>query len=100
MARSVAIFDRGPHWDPTKSVYEQETGPDHLASMRASHERGVLLMGGPFTDQGAVAGIAVLETATPEEAEQLMARDPSVRYLDVRGVVALRKVIDPHVQVS
>jgi uncharacterized protein YciI len=51
----------------------------HLAHLRSLHERGVLLLAGPFDDQPDESwrGLCVFSTSI-EETRELMAHDPAV----------------------
>ena len=56
-----------------------EIQEQHLAHLAELHERGVLLLAGPFGDQPdeALRGLCVFTTGVGE-TRQLMARDPAV----------------------
>jgi uncharacterized protein YciI len=53
---------------------------EHLAHLTSLHERGVLLLSGPFRDQPdeSLRGLCVLNVSV-DEARALMADDPAVR---------------------
>ena len=75
--RFVTLFTQGPLWQAGKSVYQQ--GPvieDHLRSMRRLFNEGVLLVGGPFDEDG---GIALIEAPDRDAAVALIEADPAVR---------------------
>jgi uncharacterized protein YciI len=65
----------------------EEIQEQHLAHLAALHDRGVLLLAGPFDDQPdeALRGMCILST-TLEETRAIMAEDPAV--------VAGRLVVD------
>jgi uncharacterized protein YciI len=56
-----------------------EIQEQHLARLAELHERGVLLLAGPFDDQPdeTLRGLCVL-TSGVDETRELMARDPAV----------------------
>jgi uncharacterized protein YciI len=83
--RFIALLRRGPAWEEDRTAFEQPLARDHLEAMRALHERGPLLLGGPFAEDGPIAGMAVLEAGDEAEARDLMAADPAQRA----GVVEL-----------
>src|SRR3954462_14869874 len=67
--------------DKAPKLTEAENGKilkEHLASIRSNIEAGKYVFAGPFTDNGKIAGILVVNAASKEEAEQMLAKDPMV----------------------
>ena len=69
--------------------FREQPGVDvHMAFMRSLHDRGVLVLGGPFLDDadGAHVGMAIIRAGSHEAAATLAAEDPSVAagLLEVR----------------
>ena len=81
MRKYVALIHRGPQWLWGRSVYEQgQPIEEHLQAMREHFDSGVLLLGGPFDEDG---GIALLEVPDEQTAHDVMQADPAV----VAGVI-------------
>jgi uncharacterized protein YciI len=57
----------------------EELQEQHIAHLSSLHERGVLLLAGPFGDRTdeSLRGLCILSTSL-EETRELMAHDPSV----------------------
>jgi uncharacterized protein YciI len=55
-------------------IDDRASAVEHLAWMRAQHERGTVLISGPSSD--GLVGIYVLRVASREEASALAASDP------------------------
>lgn len=51
----------------------------HLAYMKQNAEDGVLLIAGPFGDDGDIRGIVIYDVGTKEEAEAIITNDPAVK---------------------
>ena len=78
----VAVYERGSAWNDSKGVFEQAGINEHRQFLRANSDR--LIGAGPFRqgiEAGApdrTVGMVVLQAATQEEAERLIASDPAV----------------------
>lgn len=77
----LGLLVRGPQaaaWDerPDELAQLQEA---HLANIRRLAEAGVLLVAGPFTDDGHIRGVYVFRADSVEEVADLIASDPSVQ---------------------
>jgi uncharacterized protein YciI len=70
-------YARGPNWDPTKPLLEQPLLDPHVDYMQGLMEKGVLLYGGPYTDD--TGGMAIVRVGSFEEAQAIVAADPAVR---------------------
>lgn len=73
----VLQYARGPAWDPTRPLLEQPLLEPHVEYMAGLMAKGVLLYGGPYTDD--TGGMAVVRVATLEEAQAIAADDPAVQ---------------------
>ena len=73
----VLQYSRGPAWDPTKPLLEQPLLEPHVGYMMGLMEKGVLLYGGPYTDD--TGGMAVVRVANLDEARTIAENDPAVR---------------------
>jgi uncharacterized protein YciI len=61
--------------------FREQPGVDvHMAFMRSLHDRGLLVLGGPFLDaaDGTHVGMAVVRAESHEAAAALASEDPSV----------------------
>jgi uncharacterized protein YciI len=76
--RTLVILSPGPNWieGPLEKQDRAVFWP-HLIRMRELYDEGTLLFGGPARTGG--DGIAILETASGEEATELMRGDPAVQ---------------------
>lgn len=70
------------------SVKVAEIQAAHLAYMSENGKTGVLLMAGPFGDDGDMRGIVIYDVATKTEADSIIRNDPAVKAgrlkIDVR----------------
>ena len=82
MAETIFVIEHsaGPAWVDGTPYPEQPGIERHIAFMRSLDERGVLILGGPFTDlhAGAPVGMALVRLGSQEEAEALASGDASV----------------------
>lgn len=75
--RVLARITPGPAWLPGQPVWGQgRTVQDHLAYMRDRYDDGALLVGGPL--RSGMAGMALLEVADLDVAQDFAAADPAV----------------------
>lgn len=51
----------------------------HLAYLRKQAEAGKVLLVGPITNENRIAGISVMNAASPDEARQIASADPLVQ---------------------
>jgi uncharacterized protein YciI len=61
--------------------FREQPGVDvHMAFMRTLHDRGLLVLGGPFLDEadGAHVGMAIIRAKSREAAATLASEDASV----------------------
>jgi len=65
-----------PELDSAESAEIQAA---HLAYMSQNTKDGVLLMAGPFGDDGDMRGIVIYDVATKAEADSIINGDPAVR---------------------
>ena len=82
MASALFVIEHSPGlaWADGVAFREQPGIGSHLEFMRSLHDRGLLVLGGPFLDDadGAHVGMAVVIAASLEDAEALAAEDASV----------------------
>ena len=62
----------GTHNDP-------QMKKNHLAFIRQQIEAGKMVLAGPFTDQGKIAGMFILNVATADDAKSLLAQEPMTK---------------------
>jgi uncharacterized protein YciI len=85
VVRVVVRWRAGPTW--TDGPPEEQPGWDeHAAFVDELVERGIFVMGGPFSDYS--GSLTLLENVTEEEARELVAGDPFVE----NGVFVLEEV--------
>jgi uncharacterized protein YciI len=82
----ILSYSRGPNWDQGQPRHKQPLQP-HLAYLRGLHEKYVLVMAGPFAEEGK-GGMAIVQTASAEEARAIAQADPGVLAGTLRVEVA------------
>ena len=81
MQRLFVLFHSpGPRWDDAIGFLEQPGIEEHIAFMRSLAERGLMALGGPFSDNDAASsvGMAVVTAPDAAAAERLAHEDRSV----------------------
>ncbi len=71
----AVIYRLGRAWLRGKPVAKQPL-KEHLEYMLALHERGELVMGGPFSDSS--GGLVLLEVDGIDKARGLVSEDPAI----------------------
>ena len=71
----MRVVDR-PELDSAKSAEIQAA---HLAYMSQNAEDGVLMIAGPFGDDGDMRGVVIYDVATKAEADSIISNDPAVK---------------------
>jgi uncharacterized protein len=66
----------GPALDSTEAAHLQQ---EHLAHQGAQAERGLIVMAGPFGDDGSWRGFLLYDCDTREEVEGYLRQDPFVQ---------------------
>ncbi|GAB4173992.1 MAG: hypothetical protein Kow0020_09370 [Wenzhouxiangellaceae bacterium] len=74
----LALLKAGPN-RPTDPEQAQALQRAHLDNIRRLADEGVLVLAGPFIDDGTLKGIYVFAVSTVAEAEALTATDPAVQ---------------------
>ena len=102
----MAFLKRGPNRDRS----EEESAAlqrAHLDNITRLADEGVLVMAGPFLDDGEVRGIYIFDVDSLEEAEALTATDPAVQagslIMELKpwyGSAALKKMGEIHARIS
>lgn len=102
----MAFLKRGPNRDRT----EEESAAlqrAHLDNIIRLADDGVLVMAGPFMDDGEIRGIYIFDVDTLEEARELTATDPAIKagslVMELKpwyGSAALKKMGDLHAQIA
>ena len=71
----LVLFQRGPNAGmPSPDVVQR-----HLVYMRKLNEQGRVVVYGPTTDNGTIAGIIVMDAESPAAARQLLEQDEMVK---------------------
>ena len=74
----MALLKAGPNRDQD-STTAAELQQAHMANIARMAEEGMLVLAGPFLDDGALRGIYVFNVATVEEARALTETDPAIQ---------------------
>ncbi len=74
VAYQLALFRRGPNMAATKPEDMASYAKQHLDGITANHRAGKILLAGPVTDGGDLAGIGVFAT-TLDEAKAILEKD-------------------------
>jgi uncharacterized protein YciI len=82
----VVTRERGPAWDGSRLLREQDGWPEHAAFMEALVDEGFVLLGGPFGD--GVRTLLIVHAASEEAIHERLAADPwtPTGFLRVVGV--------------
>ena len=72
----VIVNSPGEAWDKSKSVFEQPI-QEHLTYVKGLLDSGVMIFGGPFTDNA--GGLILLECESIEKAQEIAANDPAAK---------------------
>jgi len=76
----IALYVKGAKADAPQTKEERDTFVrEHTAYLRSQVEAGKYLLVGPFTDNGQIRGMAVINAASAEEARALAEADPGVK---------------------
>lgn len=76
--RVLVILSPGPNWiEGPLEKQDRAVFRPHLIRMRELYDKGTLLFGGPA--RTGPNGMAILESASGEEAAELMRGDPAVQ---------------------
>jgi uncharacterized protein YciI len=66
---------RGPAWDHSRRMREQDAWDEHAAFMEGLVDQGLIRLGGPLGDDHV---LLIAEAESPEEVEARLAEDPWV----------------------
>ena len=75
----VAFLYRGPSWTPQVTPEVETLQKEHLANIGRLAAAGKLILAGPFSDDGKLRGMFVLQVGTLEEAKATCDTDPMVK---------------------
>lgn len=76
----IGFLVKGPKYDANVPKEERaQLFQKHIAYIRSQAEAGKYKLAGPFLDDGNIGGILIIDTATEEEAKQIVAGDPMVQ---------------------
>ncbi len=75
----MGFLMRVPDNPELDSAESAEIQAAHLAYMSQNTKDGVLLMAGPFGDDGDMRGIVIYDVATKAEADSIINGDPAVK---------------------
>lgn len=73
--RYLAVtMERGPAWDATREIREQEAWEEHAAFMDELVDDGYVILGGPFGDGRQV--LLIVDAETEADVHERFAADP------------------------
>jgi uncharacterized protein YciI len=72
-AQFAVMRTRGPRWNPTRALEEQEDWIPHAAFMNALHAEGFVLLGGPL--EGTPDVLLIIRAENAEEIRSRLAAD-------------------------
>ena len=76
----IGFLVKGPKYNANISKEDRaQLFQKHIAYIRSQAEAGKYKLAGPFLDDGNIGGILIIDTATEEEAKQIVAGDPMVQ---------------------
>jgi uncharacterized protein YciI len=70
----VVVRRSGPQWDPSRPLEEQSGWPAHAAFMDGLVADGLIVLGGPLSDEVRVAH--AIEAESEDQIRETLARDP------------------------
>lgn len=73
----MCVLIKGPSFKP--GAPDQQVLQGHFKHVRALFSSGKAALFGPFADDGRIAGVAVLNASSPEEARSIEEQDPLVK---------------------
>lgn len=96
----VGLIYRGEKWTPEVNAETMRIQKAHLANIGKLAETGLLVLAGPFGDDGKLRGLFIFDVKTMEEARKLADSDPAVQAGRLRvelhpwwGTTALREIV-------
>lgn len=102
----MAFLKAGPNRDQDEET-AAELQQAHMENIQRMAESGVLVLAGPFLDEGEIRGIYVFDVVSLDEARELTATDPAVQAgrLEMElhpwyGSAALMNVNEIHGRIS
>ncbi|MGO8725078.1 MAG: YciI family protein [Acidimicrobiales bacterium] len=89
MAVFAVTTEKGPNWDDSRQIREQQAWMEHAAFADELVERGIIILGGPIGG-GSDDDIALLAVEASEEAElrSIFSNDPWT----LNGVFRIKEV--------
>jgi len=73
----LCLLEKGPKWTPVQ--FADPTMQEHLAYIREQVEAGKFVVVGPALDQGRIAGMAIINATSIEEAKKIADADKMVQ---------------------
>jgi uncharacterized protein YciI len=75
----AAIVRKGPNWTPEQTPEIVRLGQEHRQYLETLLTRGVLVLAGPFTDNGDIRGIYLFKVDSEIEAKKLCDAAPFIK---------------------
>ena len=73
----LCLLEKGPKWTPVQ--FADPAMQEHLAYIREQVEAGKFVVVGPALDQGRIAGMAIINATSIEEAKKIAEGDKMVQ---------------------
>ena len=89
MSPFAVLRERGPAWDGSRSMWEQDAWAEHAAFMDGLEEEGFVVLGGPLGD-GELEFLFLVDAESTEAIHARLAADPWTPM----GVIRIARV-DP-----
>lgn len=75
----VAFLKKGPKWNEHTDAERAEIQKGHMAHIRKMADDKVLILAGPFTDNGDLRGMFIFLAGSMDEAKKIAENDPAVK---------------------
>ena len=102
----MAFLKRGPD-RPQDSVKIVELQAAHMKNIRKLADEGILVLAGPFLDDGDLRGIYIFDVESIEEAKKLTESDPAIQagslIMELHpwyGSTAIKSISEIHEKIS
>src|SRR5690348_9244226 len=74
----MALLKHGPKWTTTDNAEKERLKAEHLNYVLSLLDSGKVIIAGPFTDGGEIAGVFIFRAKSADEAKTWVEADPTV----------------------
>ena len=74
----LALLRHGPKWTTTDNAEKERLKAEHLNYVLSLLDSGKVIIAGPFTDGGEIAGVFIFRAKSAEEAKAWVDADPTI----------------------